>query len=42
MANTQRDPGKEAFWRDAVRRQADSGLPVREFCRRHRLNEPSF
>ncbi|OJW24439.1 MAG: hypothetical protein BGO49_24205 [Planctomycetales bacterium 71-10] len=42
MAKTQRDPGKEAFWRDAVRRQADSGLPVREFCRRHRLNEPSF
>jgi transposase-like protein len=42
MANTQRDPGKEAFWRDAVRRQAVSGLPVREFCRRHRLNEPSF
>lgn len=42
MANTQRDPTKEAFWRDAVRRQADSGLPVREFCRRHRLNEPSF
>jgi transposase-like protein len=42
MADTQRDPGKEAFWRDAVRRQADSGLPVREFCRRHRLNEPSF
>lgn len=42
MANTQRDPGREAFWRDAVRRQADSGLPVREFCKRHRLNEPSF
>ena len=42
MAKTQRDPGKEEFWRDAVRRQADSGLPVREFCRRHRLNEPSF
>src|SRR4051812_5337336 len=42
MAETQRDPTKEAFWRDAFRRQADSGLPVREFCRRHRLNEPSF
>jgi transposase len=42
MANTRRDPGKEKFWRDTVRRQADSGLPVREFCRRHRLNEPSF
>lgn len=42
MAKMQRDPKKEAFWRDAVRRQVDSGLPVREFCRRHRLNEPSF
>src|ERR1700761_7629301 len=42
MAKMQRDPKKEKFWRDAVRRQADSGLPVREFCRRYRLNEPSF
>ena len=42
MANMQRDPKKEAFWRDAIRRQADSGLPVREFCPRHRLSEPSF
>jgi hypothetical protein len=42
MANTKRDPKKEAFWRDAIRRQAQSGLSVREFCRRHRLSEPSF
>lgn len=42
MANTQRDPKKELFWRDAIRRQAGSGLSVREFCRRHRLSEPSF
>jgi transposase-like protein len=42
MANTQRDPKKEAFWRDAIRRQAQSGMSVREFCRRHRLSEPSF
>jgi hypothetical protein len=42
MANTQRDPKKEAFWRDAIRRQAGSGLSVREFCRRHRISEPSF
>lgn len=42
MANTNRDPKKEAFWRDAIRRQAGSGLSVREFCRRHRLSEPSF
>ena len=42
MANMQRDPKKEAAWRDAIRRQATSGLSVREFCRRHRLSEPSF
>ena len=42
MANTKRDATKEAFWRDAIRRQAASGLSVREFCRRHRLSEPSF
>lgn len=42
MANMQRDPKKEAAWRDAIRRQAESGLSVREFCRRHRLSEPSF
>ena len=42
MANTQRDPKKEAFWRDAIRRQAHSGLTVRDFCTRHRLSEPSF
>ena len=42
MANMQRDATKEAFWRDAIRRQATSGLSVREFCRRHRFSEPSF
>jgi transposase-like protein len=42
MANTKRDATKEAYWRDAIRRQAQSGLSVREFCRRHRLSEPSF
>ncbi len=42
MANTQRDSEKEASWRDAIRRQATSGLSVREFCRRHRISEPSF
>jgi transposase-like protein len=40
MANTQRDPSKEAFWRDAIRRHAHSGLGVRQFCKRHRLSEP--
>ena len=42
MANTKRDATKEAFWKDAIRRQAGSGLSVREFCRKHRLSEPSF
>jgi hypothetical protein len=42
MANTKRDATKEAVWRDAIGRQADSGLSVREFCRRNRLSEPSF
>lgn len=42
MANMQRDAKKEAAWRDAIRRQAGSGVSVREFCRRHRLSEPSF
>lgn len=42
MAHTRLDPHQEAAWRDAIRRQARSGLSVREFCRRHRLNEPSF
>lgn len=42
MANTKRDATKEAVWRDAIGRQAESGLSVREFCRRNRLSEPSF
>jgi transposase-like protein len=42
MANTKRDATKEAFWRDAIRRQAGSGLSVRDFCRKHGLSEPSF
>ncbi len=42
MAHIRLDPHQEAAWRDAIRRQAQSGLSVREFCRRHRLNEPSF
>lgn len=42
MANTKRDATKETFWRDAIGRQAQSGLSVREFCRRNRLSEPSF
>ena len=42
MANNQRDPGREQFWREVLDRQAVSGLNVREFCRREQLAETSF
>ena len=42
MAQMQRDATKEAFWRDAIRRQANSGLSIREFCRRQQISESSF
>jgi hypothetical protein len=37
-----RDPMKERFWRDALRRREASGLSVREFCARHKLAEAAF
>jgi transposase-like protein len=37
-----RDEGKEAFWRRTVRRQGQSGLTVRAFCREHELRETAF
>ena len=42
MANSQRDPERERFWREVVKRQAASGVSVREFCRREQLAETSF
>ena len=42
MARRQRDPAKEAFWRDVLRRFAASGLSVRAFCKRERLTESAF
>lgn len=42
MANKQRDGAKEAFWRDAVKRQAAGGQSVRAFCRQHGLAESNF
>lgn len=42
MANTQRDPQREQFWRETIGRQAASGLNVREFCRQDGLAETSF
>jgi Transposase len=37
-----RDPRKEQFWREVVRRWPDSGLTIRAYCRRQRLSEASF
>lgn len=42
MANSQRDPQREQFWREVLKRHASSGLSVREFCRREQLAETSF
>ncbi len=36
------DPAKEAYWRDLLQRWQTSGLSIRDFCRRHRLSQPSF
>ena len=37
-----RDPQKERFWRDHLKRWQGSGLTIREYCARHRVSEPSF
>ena len=42
MAKQQRDPAKEANWREVLGRHASSGLSVREFCKRERLTESQF
>jgi len=42
MANRQRDPGKERFWRRVLARFRASRLNIREFCRREVLPEPNF
>ena len=42
MANTKRDAGREAFWRQTLARHKRSGLTVREFCRRGKLHESAF
>ena len=42
MANNQRDPEREQYWRAVLKRHAASGLNVREFCRREQLAETSF
>ena len=42
MANTKRDAGREACWRQTLARHKRSGLTVREFCRREMLHESAF
>jgi hypothetical protein len=42
MAKQQRDPAKEAYWREVLGRQASSGLSVRAFCKQERLTESQF
>ncbi len=37
-----RNPRKEQHWRQLLERWQRSGLSVRDFCRRHRLSEPTF
>jgi len=37
-----RDPVKERFWRETLRRQRTSGLSIREFCARQSLTESAF
>jgi hypothetical protein len=33
---------RELHWQEIVKRQADSGLPVRRFCASEGISEPSF
>ncbi len=42
MANQQRDPARERFWRDAVSAWQSGGLSVRAFCRQRQVPEASF
>jgi transposase-like protein len=36
------DPRKGDHWRQLVQRWQHSGQSIRDFCRQHRLSEPSF
>jgi hypothetical protein len=42
MANSRRSPEKEDFWRMVLQEHELSKLPVRVFCQREGLSEPSF
>jgi hypothetical protein len=41
VANRQRDPKKEVFWRRKLQLWKDSGLSVRAFCQQHELSVPA-
>jgi hypothetical protein len=42
MANQQRDPRKEHFWRQHLQCWQRSSLTIRDYCAQHHLSEPSF
>ena len=42
MAKGQRDSKREAFWRGVLGKVRDSGLNIRDFCRRAKVTEASF
>lgn len=42
MAQSKRSTEKESFWRLVLEEHQRSGLPVRAFCEREGLSEPSF
>lgn len=37
-----RDPNRESYWRECLRRQSRSGLTVSGFCKREALKESTF
>ena len=36
------EPNREAFWRSVMQRRLQSGLNIREFCRREQLSESAY
>jgi hypothetical protein len=39
---SRRNAEKETYWRDVLRRQRESGLSVRQFCRAEKLSDASL
>jgi hypothetical protein len=42
MIRKRHEEEKERFWQRAIGEAARSGMSIREFCRRGKLNEPQF